>query len=160
MFRRDKLKHRKQITLSHFYDFYLRTYKHDLDKNTYDAISKEWFKKLADDLIENGRVLLLPYRLGHLFVCKSNKWMKKDKFSGYWKLDYVATKKYGKPIFLLNEHTNGYRYRCHWSKTEAKVKNVKKYQFILNRTYKRRLCRLIVDEGKDYIEIDYGLQIH
>jgi hypothetical protein len=56
------------------------------------------------------------------------------------RIDYQATKQYDKLIFLTNEHSDFYKYRCYYNKSDVLVKNKSKYQLILTRANKRRLA--------------------
>ena len=58
-----------------------------------------------------------------------------------------------KLILLDNAHSDGYKYRCHYDKTDMVVPNKSKYQLVLTRANKRHLAALIKSREMDYAEI-------
>lgn len=56
------------------------------------------------------------------------------------RIDYQATKETGKLIFLLNEHSDMWKYRYLWSKVDMMTPNKTKYQLVATRANKRRLA--------------------
>lgn len=147
-------KRTKSYTIASFYNDYLgsieRDTVYDIDYNTYRAIVTDYFKHLQHQVIEEGKRIKLPYRLGALQIIKSKpKYLDKRSL----RIDYQATKQTGKLIFLLNEHSDMYKYRFLWSKTDVMVPNKSKYQLVATRANKRRLCQCIKQRLCDYEEI-------
>ena len=147
-------KRTKSYTIASFYNDYLgsieRDTVYDIDYNTYRAIVTDYFKHLQHQVIEEGKRIKLPYRLGTLQIIKSKpKYLDKRSL----RIDYQATKQTGKLIFLLNEHSDMYKYRFLWSKTDVMVPNKSKYQLVATRANKRRLCQCIKQRLCDYEEI-------
>lgn len=147
-------KRTKSYTIASFYNDYLgsieRDTVYDIDYNTYRAIVTDYFKHLQHQVIEEGKRIKLPYRLGALQIIKSKpKYLDKRSL----RIDYQATKQTGKLIFLLNEHSDMYKYRFLWSKTDVMVPNKSKYQLVATRANKRRLAQIIKNRELDYEEV-------
>lgn len=114
-------------------------------------IINDYFRYLRDEIIENGKEVRLPCRMGTLQVVKHKP---KTYTSKSLRIDFKATKEAGKTIYHLNEHTNMYKYRFLWSKQNMLTKNKTKYQLIMTRANKRRLAYLLKNRVRDYIEKD------
>lgn len=144
----------KSYTIASFYNDYLTTIEpdtvYDIDYNKYRAIVTDYFQYLRQRLIEEGKRIKLPYRMGTVQIVKSRP-KHLDKRS--LRIDYKATKETGKLIFLLNEHSDFFKYRAFYSKLEMMVPNKSKYQLTLTRANKRRLAALIKSREMDYEEI-------
>ena len=93
----------KSYTIASFYNDYLdnieRDTVYDIDYTTYRAIITDYFLHLQNKLIEEGKMIKLPYRMGNVQIIKS-KPKHLDKRS--LRIDYQATKQNNKLIFLLN----------------------------------------------------------
>lgn len=144
----------KAYTIASFYNNYLKDIEsdtvYDIDYNKYRAIVTDYFKYLQKQLIEEGKVIKLPYRMGTVQIIK-----KKPKYydKRSLRIDYQATKQTGKLIFLLNEHSDEFKYRYLWSKTDIMVPNKSMYQLVATRANKRRLAVIIKNKELDYEEI-------
>lgn len=142
---------RHSYTIPDFYAKYVELTKENpvyaVDFKLYKEIVSAYFKTVKDILLEEGRTYKLPCGLGMLFISK-RKPNQKDRIS----VDFANTKKYGKTIFHLNEHTNGFRYKFYWNKTNATHPMAHAYNFVASRANKRQLCALIKEQGYDYIE--------
>lgn len=147
-------KNTKSYTIASFYNDYLNSIEpdtvYDIDYTTYRAIVTDYFKYLQRRLIEEGRRVKLPYRMGSVQIIKS-KPKHLDKRS--LRIDYQATKQTGKLVLLLNEHSNYYKYRCYYNKEDMMIPNKSKYQLVLTRANKRDLARRIKQRLNDYEEI-------
>tara|TARA_R110000744_G_scaffold324921_1_gene430745 strand:- start:339 stop:803 length:465 start_codon:yes stop_codon:yes gene_type:complete len=118
-----------------------------VDKKTYRKICDEFNKLIIDEILIDSSEIRLPYRLGTLRIKKSKmKYDDKNKL----KIDWAASKKTGKRIYHLNDHTGGYKYRFYW--TKGIVKNITAYSFIPTRTNTRRLASILKDKER---ELDY-----
>ena len=144
----------KSYTIASFYNDYLDNIEkdtvYDINYTKYRAIVTDYFKYLQQRLIEEGKRIKLPYRMGTVQIIKSRP-KHLDKRS--LRIDYKATKETGKLIFLLNEHSDFFKYRAFYSKLEMMVPNKSKYQLTLTRANKRRLAALIKSREMDYEEI-------
>lgn len=141
-------------TIPSFYSSYLSSIEpdtvYDIDYTTYRKIITEYFQYLRDQIIEESKRVKLPYRMGSLQIIKKQP---KHLDGRSLRIDYQATKEYGKLIYLLNEHSNGYKYRLYWDKQDLLVKNKSKYQIQLSRANKRNLASIIKNKVHDYEEI-------
>lgn len=135
-------------TIPDIYKYYDDNYEYKVDYKIYRDIISNFFKLLSDNLIVHGKTVKLPFNLGYLDIVKSRKWFKANKLS----VDFKSTNELGKTIYYLNDHTDGYKYMCHWSKVGSKIRNINKYRFVLTRTNKRNLAQIIFNKEKDYIE--------
>mgnify|MGYP003150369870 CR=1 FL=1 len=118
-----------------------------VDKSLYQTICDEFNKLLIDEILINSEEMRLPYRLGTIRIKKSKmKYDDKNKL----KIDWATSKKLGKRIYHLNDHTGGYKYKFYW--TKGIVKNITAYSFIPTRTNTRRLASIL--KGKNR-QLDY-----
>lgn len=147
-------KNTKSYTIASFYNDYLTCIEpdtvYDIDYTTYRAIVTDYFQYLRQRLIEEGKIIKLPYRMGNVQVIKSRP-KHLDKRS--LRIDYQATKQYNKLILLTNEHSDYMKYRYWWNKIDMMVPNKSKYQLVATRANKRRLCQIIKNKELDYEEI-------
>ena len=147
-------KNTKSYTIASFYNEYLNDIEkdtiYDIDYTKYRSVVTDYFLHLQQKLIEEGKRIKLPYRMGSLQIIKSKPkhWDKRSL-----RIDYQATKQYNKLILLDNAHSDGYKYRCHYDKTDMVVPNKSKYQLVLTRANKRHLAALIKSREMDYEEI-------
>lgn len=143
----------KSYTVKDFYTHYMSNisdnFLYDIDYTSYRAIVTEYFKFIRDEIIEHGRTLKLPCRLGHLYIIKHKP---KTWTSDSLCIDYKLSKEYDKPIYHLNEHTGGFKYRFLWSKNDAIFINKSKYHLTMTRANKRRLAQILKNRERDYIE--------
>ena len=144
----------KSYTIASFYNDYLKGIEsdtiYDIDYNKYRAIVTDYFKYLQTKLIEEGKMIKLPYRMGNVQIVKSRP-KHLDKRS--LRIDYQATKQENKLILLLNEHSDFFKYRYWWNKTDMLVPNKVKYQLVATRANKRRLAQIIKNKELDYQEL-------
>lgn len=147
-------KNTKSYTIASFYNEYLNDIEkdtiYDIDYTKYRSVVTDYFLHLQQKLIEEGKRIKLPYRMGSLQIIKSKPkhWDKRSL-----RIDYQATKQYNKLILLDNAHSDGYKYRCHYDKTDMVVPNKSKYQLVLTRANKRHLAALIKSREMDYEEL-------
>lgn len=144
----------KSYTIASFYNDYLTTIEpdtvYDIDYNKYRAIVTDYFQYLRQRLIEEGKMIKLPYRMGNVQIVKSRP-KHLDKRS--LRIDYQATKQENKLILLLNEHSDFFKYRYWWNKVDMMVPNKAQYQLVATRANKRRLAQIIKNKELDYQEI-------
>ena len=147
-------KRTKSYTIASFYNDYLNNIErdtvYDIDYTKYRAIITDYFKYLQNQLIEEGKRVKLPYRMGTLQIIKSRP-KHLDKRS--LRIDYQTTKQTGKLVLLLNEHSDMFKMRCWWNKTDMMVPNKSKYQLVLTRANKRRMAVIIKNRLIDYEEL-------
>lgn len=123
---------------------------YQVDYKTFRGIINDYFKYLRDELIENGKEIKLPCRLGTLSIVKHRP---KEYTGKSLRIDYAESKKLGKMVFHLNEITNGYKFRFYWNKYNMLVKNKTKYQLVMTRDNKRRLAYILKNRIRDYVEL-------
>lgn len=144
----------KSYTIPSFYNAYIddveKNTVYDIPYSTYRQIITEYFQYLRNQLIEESKCVKLPYRLGSVQIIK-NKPKFYDKRS--LRIDYQASKQYDKMIFLTNEHSDFYKYRCYWCKQDMIVPNKTKYQLTMTRANKRNLAQIIKNKVHDYEEL-------
>lgn len=92
----------------------------------------------------------MPYGLGFIQIGKYKPKHMNDKSLS---VDYKASNEYGKRIYHLNEHSNGYKYRLYWSKLPQTFPDRYRYQLCFVRQNKRKLAQLIFNK-QDYLDID------
>lgn len=141
----------KSYTGKDFYKSYIEYVENNplyqVEYKTFRAILNDYFKYLRDQLIEEGKEVKLPCRLGTLAIVKH----KPKEYTGKsLRIDYAASKKYNKMIFHLNEETNGFKYRYYWNKQNMLTQNKTKYQLIMTRANKRRLAYILKNKIRDY----------
>ena len=152
-FGRSKNKIRGQYTLIDSYKDYIKDKEiespYHISKDIYLNIILDYIKYINYEIIYKASIFKMPYRLGTLQVVKlrsSNNRYKK------YSIDFNLTNKYGKTIYHLNEHSDGYKYMFRWSKIKSVVKNKSKYRFVPTRTNKRNLATNIKSNIIDYFE--------
>ena len=141
----------KSYTGSSFYESYIKYVDdnplYQVDYKTFRAIINDYFKYLRDQLIEEGKEIRLPCRMGTLAIVKH----KPKEYTGKsLRIDYAESKKYGKVIYHLNEITNGFKYRFYWNKKNMITRNKTKYQLIMTRDNKRHLSHILKNRIRDY----------
>lgn len=144
----------KSYTICHFYNNYMDGIEpdtvYDISYQQYRQIVTDYFKYLREQLLYKSKNVKLPYRMGSIQIVK-HKPLHYDKRS--LRIDYKATKEYNKLIFLTNEHSDFYKYRCYWDKSSMLTRNKSYYQLILTRANKRELAQIIKNKLYDYQEL-------
>lgn len=142
----------KSYTETDFYKYYIdaTTDVYHISKKTYKQILLEFLKIIQTRVIEESRIVRLPYRVGSICIVKKKpkSWKTSPK-----SFDYQACKIYGTRVYHLNEHSDGYKYRFYWNKQDCNFKNKGMYQMKWSRDNKRRLAQIIKNKETDYIEI-------
>ena len=132
-----------------FRDMY-RTMPVDIDYSLYKHILDEMCRIILEHVLERSEGFKMPFGLGTIQVCKYRPKTLTEKSLS---IDYRSSSEYGKRIYHLNEHSDGYKYRLYWSKTPKTFPDRYKYQLSLVRSNKRKLAQLIFNKY-DYINID------
>lgn len=145
---------RKSYTIADYYVSYKNYIEqdtvYDIPYSTFRNIVSDYFKYIQQEVIEGSKEFKLLCRLGTLCIVKRQP---KNFDSKSLRIDYHESKVQGKIVYFLNEHSDYYKFRLHWSKKESLLTNKTKYQFILTRANKRRLAQIIKNKEHDYIEI-------
>ena len=145
---------REAYTIADFYESYCEYTKdnplYQVSYKTFRDVVTEYFRYLRDEIIENGKEVRLPCRMGSLSIVKH----KPKEYTGKsLRIDYAESKKYGKMIFHLNEETGGYKYRFYWNKQNMLTTNKTHYQLIMTRDNKRHLAQILKSHKRDCCEI-------
>ena len=136
------------------YKEYIKQYD-KIDYNIYKYIVNCFYDLFLNALFEDSKLIKLPYGLGSVCIVKYKpKTLTQKSLS----VDYKASVEYGKKIYHLNEHSDGYKFRLYWSKLPQTFPDRYKYQLSLVRTNKRKLAQYIFNKH-DYINID-DIQIY
>ena len=127
-------------------------------KNLRVEIPYELYKRILDEMcnvilehvLNRSEGFKMPYGLGFIQV---GKYRPKNLDIHSLSVDYKSSDMYGKRIYHLNEHSDGYKYRLYWSKIPRTFPDRYKYQLGFVRQNKRRLAQLIFNK-QDYIDIN------
>lgn len=132
-----------------FYDMY-KELPVEAPYSLYRRILDEMCQIIQEEVLERSEGFKMPYGLGLIQVCK---YRPKTLSSKSLSVDYKASEEYGKKIYHLNEHSDGYKFRLYWSKLPSTFPDRYRYQLSLVRQNKRKLAQLIFNKH-DYINID------
>ena len=127
----------------------------ELDYFTYNRILNEMCKVILDYVFMRSDGFKMPYGLGFIQI---GKYRPKTYTEKSLSVDYKESQKYGKRIYHLNEHSNGYKFRLYWSKIPKTFPDRYRYSLNLVRANKRKLAQLIFNKH-DYIDIN-DIQIY
>lgn len=123
-----------------------------VDSVTFADIQKEYYEALLHKIIYEAYVYKLPFRLGYFGIIK-----KKINFTSKSvnNVDWEATRKYGRYIRHINDHSSNFRYYFSWSKIKCGMMNKSLYRLIMSRTNKRLLAKAIKVDKVDFPEIKF-----
>lgn len=127
----------------------------------YCNICADYFKWIVSQMIDKSKSVKLPFRLGDLYVAKKKPAILSgskmpdgsDPIMNSLSVDWSESKKFGKWIRHINDHTGGYKYRFIWSKIACSVVNKNFYRLVFTRTNKRHLAKMIKSKEQDYVEM-------
>lgn len=127
-----------------------RTMPVEVDYSLYKRILDQMCIVILEHILNASEGFKMPYGLGVIQVCKYRpKHLNSESLS----VDYKASNELGKRIYHLNEHSDGYKYRLYWSKSQRTFPDRYKYELKFVRNNKRKLAQLIFNKT-DYINID------
>lgn len=149
------MRSKKSATIIDMYKQYKKDYKDDVDYKQFKQILDLFNNCVLDCLLESSEGFKMPFGLGYVQIVK---YKPKSMTPKSLSVDYKSSAEYGKTIYHLNEHSDGYKYRLYWSKTPQTFPDRYRYQLQLVRQNKRRLAQLIFN-NHDYINID-DIQIY
>jgi len=135
----------KGYSLSHAFKFYKKKHykrgdKYEINKDLYRKICCDFNKEIVQ-LSLKGKLVALPHSIGRL-------WCKKFKIN--WNnppVDLNASKKAGKTVFHLNDHSDNWCVRWAWTKRNNLIANLIFYSFKPTRTNSRELAKIMKVEG-------------
>lgn len=152
-FSRGLNKIKKPYTINGIYEDYIKDKDKDspyyITKNEYIEIIEDYTESIVHEIMDKSSIFKMPYRLGTLQIVKLQSSNNRNK---KYSVDFNLTNKYGKTIYHLNEHSDGYKYMFKWCKLKSVVKNKTKYRFVPSRTNKRQLAVNIKTGTIDYFE--------
>lgn len=139
-------KNKKSYTFRDMYN----TMPIDVSYDVYKRVLDEMCSIILEYVFERSEGFKMPFGLGFIQIGKYKPKSYTDKSLS---VDYKSSKEYGKRIYHLNEHSDGYKFRLYWSKLPRSFPDRYKYQLILVRENKRRLAQLIFNKH-DYLDIN------
>ena len=122
----------------------------EVDYSLYKLVLDTMCNVILEHVLNASDGFKMPYGLGYIQI---GKYRPKTYTEQSLSVDYKSSKEYGKRIYHLNEHSDGYKYRLHWSKVPKTFPQRYKYSLSLVRKNKRRLAQLIFNK-QDYININ------
>ena len=118
-----------------------------IKKKLYCQILKLANQKIMKRIIEDSVEFIIPYGLGRLRVRK--KKMTRIVTS---LVNWVETKKQGKKVYWINEHSDGYLMKFYWDKYLAAISNISLYKFVATKSNRQHLSATIRKTNVDYFE--------
>jgi hypothetical protein len=132
-------------SLTHAYRYYRDKFKpkgdrYKVTRQQYRDICKEFNQMIVQEVL-TGKGVKLPHSMGML-------WIKKFKIN--WDnppVDLNASKKAGKKIYHLNDHSDGWCAGWKWAKRNQAITNLIYYSFSPTWTNSREVARIMKEEG-------------
>lgn len=137
------------------YKQYRKDYGDDVDYKQFKDILDRFNEQILNCLLQSSEGFKMPFGLGYVQIVK---YKPKSMTPKSLSVDFKSSAEYGKTIYHLNEHSDGYKYRLYWSKTPQTFPDRYRYQLSLVRQNKRQLAQLIFN-NHDYINVD-DIQIY
>lgn len=117
---------------------------------TYNAL-------IANYALETGNKIKFPYGLGELVINKykpkrfytDSKGVERPNYS----IDWQQTRKEGKYIYLLNSHTDGYKYYWMWNYWKSKIKHGYIWKLEMAREHSRMLKTYLKKPNSKYKDL-------
>jgi nucleoid DNA-binding protein len=127
------------------------------------SISFDTFKRIiytinstyANHVLE-GEKIKLPQGFGSIAINKKKQTYKvhvKGKDRICLAVNWVESKRLGKKIYFTNAHTEGYRYKFYWFKSEVFIADNYIWGFAATRINSRKLAQFLKQENSPYIHI-------
>lgn len=148
------MRDKKSITLVDIYQQYIKNNEF-IEYCKFKTILDAFNEVVLKHLLEHSGGFKMPLGLGYIQIVKYKPKTYSDKSLS---TDYKSSKEFGKKIYHLNEHSDGYKFRLYWSKVPMTFTDRYKYSLTLVRQNKRKLAQLIF-KHHDYINID-DIQIY
>lgn len=149
------MRSKKSATIIDMYKQYRKDYGNDVDYKQFKDILDRFNEEILSCLLQSSEGFKMPFGLGYVQIVK---YKPKSMTPKSLSIDFKSTAEYGKTIYHLNEHSNGYKYRLYWSKIPQTFPDRYRYQLQLVRQNKRQLAQLIFN-NHDYINVD-DIQIY
>lgn len=149
------MRSKKSATIIDMYKQYKKDYGDDVDYKQFKDILDKFNEQILNCLLQSSEGFKMPFGLGYVQIVK---YKPKSMTPKSLSVDFKSSAEYGKTIYHLNEHSNGYKYRLYWSKVPQTFPDRYRYQLSLVRQNKRQLAQLIFN-NHDYINVD-DIQIY
>lgn len=151
---RNKNRIQNTDTLKECYKFYKQNLKYkntplNVSYSLYRNICVDFNKEISKKILYEAFEFKVPYKLGKLRIKKFKMTLSKKKL----RIDFNATKKYGKTIYHLNDHSDNFAYRWFWDKSSILSVGKRTYSFEATRANKRAISPII--KNKEQLLIDY-----
>ena len=140
----------KAYTIKDFYVYYAANTPDFIDYKRFKALMVDFFKITSERLLSGSEELKMPFRLGTVSI---GKYRPKTYTYKSLSIDFNETRKHGKTIYHLNNHSNGYKYRLFWAKEIVKNFLIYRYTATMVRANKRELARIVKNNINDFPEI-------
>lgn len=144
----------KSYTTYHMHRYYIQKYGwgnlYSVHRKLYAEILDEYNKYIMDLVINKAYEFVMPSGLGVIVVVKKCR----IKYPGHLKysVDFNESRKAGKTIYHLNEHSGNYKYRFMWYRDTYRYNMIKEYRLDMCRGAKRTLASAIKNKITDYIQ--------
>lgn len=123
----------------------------------YKRIIYTYNNLLVTHMLETGEMVKMPYGLGEIVVNKYKpKRYKKTKDGEEYinlAIDWVETKKQGKHVYLLNHHTEGYKFYWMWNWWKSRIKLAFIWKLEMARVHSRALTAYLKKPNSKYKDI-------
>lgn len=125
----------------------------------YNSICALYYKAIMGKVILESKVIKLPFRMGNIQVGKRKPAMLSGARTSLefpmnaLSIDWKESKRLGKWVRHINDHTSGFKYRFFWSKRTCMVVNKEFYRLVFTRANKRLLAKVIKSGNVDYLEL-------
>lgn len=116
-----------------------------------------WNEYFMTSILETGDKIKIPYGFGYLSINKKKTkryFERGDEKFCILPVDWKATKAEGKKVYILNNHTDGYRFKWFWFIADAKFKLANLWRFKPARKFSTLLhTYLTKKKDKNYVDI-------
>jgi len=168
---------RPDYGINDIYKYYKENAKSPLDEKKFKELWKILIKIIIRLIVYRNVDIALPARLGTLCArkIKSKPIVKEDgtviknrlgvNYKASWKkwqreypdltIHEIAKLEGKKPVYHLNEHTDGYKVRWKWDKFTCTVKNQSIYSLAMTRENKQELSKAFSQFNTDYYQYNY-----
>lgn len=113
-------------------------------------ICGDYYKEMSRLIIYESKDIKLPFRLGHITIIKKKP---KKMCASTLSTDWKETRRLGRWIYHINDHSSGFKFRFFWSKKTCYIVNQDIYRLVFTRANKRELAKVIKSGSTDYLEI-------
>lgn len=108
------------------------------------------------NFVLEGEKIKLPHGFGSLAINKKKQKYKitiKGKDKILLAVNWQESRRLGKKIYYTNSHTDGYRYKWYWLKSDVFITDTYIWGFTPSRINSRKLAQLLKQENSPYIHL-------